>query len=780
MLSPISDREREVLELIAYENTNEEIAEKLYISNNTAKTHRKNLLEKMGAKNTAGLVRRGFELGLLQVESHIQDETEPTHRATSIGIIESRPVALRRSLQEMEDKFSRPFMGRVVFVKWVKEICSVLILSFVFSNAHAQLSEGGIPVGFSLTARSAIPVKVVPTRDRQQLGEEDRLASLNNEPYRFGYHIKADYNLRNSGVWTDLNNGDRIWQLQVDCPNALAIQLLYKEFFLPPGSKLFLYTPDRSQILGAFTMRNNKENGRFATALTKGEQVIIEYYEPRSVSRQGRISIENVVHGYRDLAGMLDFEEALPCHQNINCAEGAGWENQRDAVARILVQFGDNAGWCTGTLVNNTAQDNKLYFLTANHCFEEDLDAEGVTNASQWIFYWNYESAGCVNPGAEPAHLSTTGATLRANWQDSDFGLLELTESPLDNININTYFAGWNRANNPPAGAATGIHHPAGDIKKMCIDNDPLISNATGSNVGGTIYPADHLWESDAWDFGITEGGSSGSGLFDANKRLIGQLLGGSSDCQDAGSDVYGKFSKSWTGTGVNTRRLSNWLDPGNTGVTTLDGKTPGGGVGCTADVTVPAGTTMGNTVAGNSVSTQNMVAVNGAAVFSAPNVNLNAGFEVAAGSCFEANNVGCGYNGTLLCEGGGGGAMGTCESPHILTCGQVFQGNNTGGESNWSSYQAGTFPDLTGPEKIHTLVIPGNTTRTIMLSGMNDDLDLLIATACDPVTVFDGAATIDDPETVVVQNNTANPVTYYIIVDGYDGATSIYSLSCN
>ncbi|MBK8504633.1 MAG: helix-turn-helix transcriptional regulator [Saprospiraceae bacterium] len=46
MLNPISDREKEVLELIAYENTNDEIAEKLYISIHTAKTHRKNLLEK--------------------------------------------------------------------------------------------------------------------------------------------------------------------------------------------------------------------------------------------------------------------------------------------------------------------------------------------------------------------------------------------------------------------------------------------------------------------------------------------------------------------------------------------------------------------------------------------------------------------------------------------------------------------------------------------------------------------------------------------------------------
>ena len=61
----ISPREREVLHLIAYENTAKEIAQKLYISNHTAISHRKNLMQKLSVKNTAGLVRRGFELGLL-------------------------------------------------------------------------------------------------------------------------------------------------------------------------------------------------------------------------------------------------------------------------------------------------------------------------------------------------------------------------------------------------------------------------------------------------------------------------------------------------------------------------------------------------------------------------------------------------------------------------------------------------------------------------------------------------------------------------------------------
>lgn len=61
----VSTREQEVLNLIAYEYTSKEIAQQLIISNHTAISHRQNLMEKMGVKNTAGLIRRAFELGLL-------------------------------------------------------------------------------------------------------------------------------------------------------------------------------------------------------------------------------------------------------------------------------------------------------------------------------------------------------------------------------------------------------------------------------------------------------------------------------------------------------------------------------------------------------------------------------------------------------------------------------------------------------------------------------------------------------------------------------------------
>jgi len=67
MKASISNREREVLTLIAYENTAKEIAHKLFISTHTATSHRKNLMEKLDVRNTAGLIRRGFELGLLGI-----------------------------------------------------------------------------------------------------------------------------------------------------------------------------------------------------------------------------------------------------------------------------------------------------------------------------------------------------------------------------------------------------------------------------------------------------------------------------------------------------------------------------------------------------------------------------------------------------------------------------------------------------------------------------------------------------------------------------------------
>ena len=64
----LSPREIEVLDLVSKELTMHEIADQLFVSNHTIVSHRKNILAKLDVKNTAGMIRRAFELHFLTLE----------------------------------------------------------------------------------------------------------------------------------------------------------------------------------------------------------------------------------------------------------------------------------------------------------------------------------------------------------------------------------------------------------------------------------------------------------------------------------------------------------------------------------------------------------------------------------------------------------------------------------------------------------------------------------------------------------------------------------------
>lgn len=65
-IQKLTRREKEILRLVVDEKTTDEIAAELFIGKTTVISHRKNLLRKLNAKNTAGLVRAAFEFGLLK------------------------------------------------------------------------------------------------------------------------------------------------------------------------------------------------------------------------------------------------------------------------------------------------------------------------------------------------------------------------------------------------------------------------------------------------------------------------------------------------------------------------------------------------------------------------------------------------------------------------------------------------------------------------------------------------------------------------------------------
>jgi hypothetical protein len=131
------------------------------------------------------------------------------------------------------------------------------------------------------------------------------------------------------------------------------------------------------------------------------------------------------------------------------------------------------------------------------------------------------------------------------------------------------------------------IHHPAGSEKKISTYTSSLSNSGWGQI--GTHWRV--IWSATTNGHGVTEGGSSGSPIFDNNKRIVGTLTGGASCCtvngcgQQTGPnapDFYGKMSHHWTGNpNTAAQKLKVWLDPANTNVNVLDGSyTPCSSIG--------------------------------------------------------------------------------------------------------------------------------------------------------------------------------------------------------
>lgn len=453
--------------------------------------------------------------------------------------------------------------------------CTISIYSM---SIHAQISTNELPPSFSTTLFSVRSSDVIelPIPNVAEAQHEDSLFAGADIPYRVGLPIPVDCNLQNSGMWQTVGDSIKVWRLQLRAAGAKAMTISYDKFWLPEGAKFFVYNADKSFCIGAFTSLNNKgvrDNPvDFATGFVAGDNIVLEYYEPIT-AESGIISIKKVMYIYKNiLAAQSNVMRgvtpggSLSCNVNINCPEGADWQKEKGAVAAIY--NGEYSALCTGALINNT--QNKDYFLSANHCFSPTYDAQGNNTLNQLIFYWNYESPNCSNTYVYNPP-SSAGAKLLANNIDTDFALLEMTEKVKDIRGYLPYFLGWTRTSSA-ASWAVGIHHPQGDIKKISKDNNSVVNHTSSIPWSdNSTSPADTHWKV-VFDIGTTEGGSSGSPLINSDHKIIGQLHGGDSGCAPI-TKYYGRFDKSWNYGNVATRRLKDWLDPSNTGITQIGGR---------------------------------------------------------------------------------------------------------------------------------------------------------------------------------------------------------------
>ncbi|MGC9374521.1 MAG: T9SS type A sorting domain-containing protein [Bacteroidales bacterium] len=442
-------------------------------------------------------------------------------------------------------------------------ISILLIFLFICHTSFSQINQPGFPHNIN-QPKTNIPSIILPPVDTKKLLEEDFIFEESKlKPLRFAQMIVTDISPETCGVWDTLDNGDKLWQLKISSPGAFSLSVVFDYFKVPQGAKLFIYNLKNQHILGAFTAQNNKKSNTLAIAPVKGDEIIIEYFEPKEVNFTGELHISSVGHDYKNIFNLLNnneknFGASGSCNVNINCPEGTNWQTIKKSVCKITF----NGFLCSGALINNTKNDGTPYLLTANHCIDNAYDAENA------IFYFNYESPNCDNIDGDYTQ-TLSGSTIKAMppSKSLDFTLLELSEMPPPEYS--PYYAGWSRDFADPSTVAS-IHHPSGDIKKITISNN----GATTGNFGGVYTPNSHWWI-EAWDIGTTEGGSSGSPLFDQNQRIIGDLTGGEASCSFNFNDYYQQLHRSWQDYPDPGQQLKTWLDPDSTGILFYDGYLP-------------------------------------------------------------------------------------------------------------------------------------------------------------------------------------------------------------
>ena len=285
---------------------------------------------------------------------------------------------------------------------------------------------------------------------------------------------------------------------------AVAVRVQFKDMALPQGARVFVYSPTNpSEYYGPYEGRGASDDGTFWTPAVHGDTAIIEYFIPaKGNSPRTPFTVSSIAHIYKDLSVVQ--APASSCELEVT----ADWQNVAKSVGRIDFVTGGFVAACTGTLLNNAANDEKPYFLTAQHCINTQSEAQSA------VVYWNY------NTGDSPPFgtSTTTGAKLLATGSSSDFSLLFLTGSLPGGL----FFSGWDASAFNGTAASTGIHHPKASHKRISFGTARQ-PNAGNCQLGDQCLRVD-------WSSGITEAGSSGSGIWIGNPsdpggpRLIGSL----------------------------------------------------------------------------------------------------------------------------------------------------------------------------------------------------------------------------------------------------------------
>ncbi|MCJ7602527.1 MAG: DUF4214 domain-containing protein [Desulfobulbaceae bacterium] len=435
------------------------------------------------------------------------------------------------------------------------------------SASESYLKAPGIAGVLKIEAQNREPATAAPPAD-----EADNMALPLDSMVTRRIGVALDVPWPDSiPSWQKTADGGSAAHYYITSEGAAAIRIGLQINNLPSEAELRFYSPGNtdhpvlfvagSKILASIArnMKAREPEGRarmYWSPVVAGECAGLEIYVPPGVdSNEIDVAIPLISHllaNVDELSSPTTVSLAQwsdTCEIDYTCYEKEWPEGK--AVALLKFTEDGYTYSCTGTLLNNSANDFAPYFLTAAHCISSQ------SSASSLITQWFYRSSSCGALTADPDGQTLSGGALLLQTDlETDTSLVLLNDNPPSGAE----FSGWSAQSDMVGETVTAIHHPHSSMKKISfgaidsLTDCPSISSTVNENI---CYPGNsgNYYDVTFYD-GVVGSGSSGSPIFiDTGRYLVGTLMGAISTCMNQPA-VYGRFDIAYA------NGLHQWLDP--------------------------------------------------------------------------------------------------------------------------------------------------------------------------------------------------------------------------